>query len=106
MLDEEVEELAQNVVRLWLLSDLDRPAFSCVCIDQRQYLYGSTAMRSRVCEVVDPHVICVRGTKSDTGSIVEAEMPSFWLFLRGLEALATPDSLNSRAVDVLALGSN
>ena len=78
--------------------DVDRQTLSRELNDDRQKPDRATIMSTVVDEIVAPHVILVLRAQTNTGSVIEPQSSFLRLFLRHLEALSSPESLDPLVV--------
>src|ERR1044072_4929903 len=91
MLDEQVGQAVQHIVRLKAARHYDRQGSSCELVDDAEHVERPAIPRPVLDEVVGPHMVGSLRAQPHTRSIVEPQTAPFWLLLRHFQPLPPPD---------------
>jgi len=99
MLNKEIREATQDIIRLQASLNDNSQTLPTILINHRQYLNGPPIMGAVCHKVISPDMVPMGRPKTNTGAVMKPKTPSFHLLLGNFESLLPPDPLHPLVVD-------
>jgi hypothetical protein len=99
MLNKELCDAAQHIIRLQSSFYNNGQALTAVLINDREHLDGPPVMCAVCHKIIRPDMVSMGRSKTNTRPVIEPKTPPFRLLLGNFETLLPPDPLDPLVVD-------
>jgi hypothetical protein len=99
MLNKELCDAAQHIIRLQSSFYNNGQALTAVLINDREHLDRSTIVDTICHKIIRPDMVSMGRSKTNTRPVIEPKTPPFRLFLWNFETLLPPDPFDPLVVD-------